>query len=69
MTQDRESVAVVPELITDPAEKAKREAENGIRQFYLAVEIIRAHVKDGERPFRLRSSHLLQLNQVALNGL
>ena len=34
------------ELITDPDEKARREAENGILQTELALEIIRNHVKD-----------------------
>ncbi len=34
---DRHSVAQQLELITDPDEKARREAENGIRQFNLAI--------------------------------
>jgi Fic family protein len=69
MVQDRVSIAAIPELITDEDEIAKREAENGIRQFNLAVEIIRTHVKDVERPFRLRSSYICQLNHFALDGI
>lgn len=57
------------ELVTDPDEKARREAENGIRQTELALEIIRNFVKDKERPFRLRQSLLLQLNAVALQDI
>jgi len=52
---DRHSIAEAAALLTDADEIARREAENGIRQFNLALEIIRSHVKDPERPFRLRS--------------
>lgn len=69
MTEDRHSVAETALLLTDPDEIARREAENGIRQFDLALEIIRSFVKDGERKFRLRSSTILQLHQAALDGL
>jgi Fic family protein len=66
---DRHSVAETAALLTDPDEIACREAENGIRQFNLALDIIRTHVKDAERPFRLRSSTILQLHKAALDGL
>jgi Fic family protein len=66
---ERHSVAEQIELIADPDEKARREAENGIRQFNLAIEIIRAHVKDKERPFRLRSGIILRLHMAALEGI
>jgi Fic family protein len=66
---DRHSVADTPLVITDPDQIARREAENGIRQFNLAVEIIRTYVKDSERRFRLRSSMILQLHHAALEGL
>jgi Fic family protein len=66
---DRHSIADVAPVLTDPTEVARREAENGIRQFNLAVEIIRQHVKDSERPFRLRSSTILRLHSAALEGL
>lgn len=69
MAGDRHSVAEQLELITDPKEKARREAENGLRQFNMAVEIIRNHVKDKERPFRLRSGVILRLHREALDGI
>lgn len=69
MAEDRHSVAETPLLLTDPDEIALREAENGIRQFDLALEIIRSFVKDTEKKFRLRSSAILQLHQAALEGL
>jgi Fic family protein len=66
---DRHSVAETAHLLTDPDEIARREAENGIRQFDLALEMVRTHVKDHERPFRLRSSLILKLHSAALDGL
>lgn len=69
MTGDRHSIAREPELITHPDEKARREAQNGIRQFNLAIEIVRTHVKDSERPFYLRPSIILQLHKAALDGI
>jgi Fic family protein len=66
---DRHSVADSVSLLTDPDEIARREAENGIRQFTLALDIIRTFVKEPERPFRLRSSLILQLHRAALDGL
>ena len=69
MSGERHSVADTPLVLTDPDEIARREAENGIRQFNLALEIIRSFVKDPERPFKLRSSIILQLHRAALIGL
>jgi Fic family protein len=66
---DRHSIADTPLVLTDPDEIARREAENGVRQFNLALEVIRTFVKDRERPFRLRSSLILQLHRAALDGL
>jgi Fic family protein len=66
---DRHTSTEQVELITDPDELARREAENGIKQTELALEIIRAHVKDKERPFRLRQGLLLQLNGIALQDI
>jgi Fic family protein len=66
---DRHSKAETAPVLTDPDEIARREAENGIRQFNLALEIIREHVKDADRPFRLRSSIILRLHKAALDGL
>jgi Fic family protein len=69
MAGDRHSIAEQPERITDPLEIARREAENGVRQFRLALDIIRTHVKDRERPFSLRPSTILQLHEAALRGI
>lgn len=69
MADDRHSVAETAPLPSDPDEIARREAENGIRQFDLALEMIRSFVKEPERPFRLRSSLVLKLHQAALNGI
>jgi Fic family protein len=66
---DRHSEAEDAALLSDPDEIARREAENGLRQFTLALDIIRAHVKDTERPFKLRAGPILQLHKVALDGL
>jgi len=69
MSGDRHSIAETAVTLTDPDDIARREAENGLRQFNLALEIIREHVKEPERPFRLRSSTILRLHQAALDGL
>lgn len=69
MAGDRYSVAQQVELIHDPDEKARREVENGIRQFHLAMDVVRTHVHDAERPFSLRPGLLRQLNHVCLDGL
>ena len=66
---DRHSIAQQLELITDPDAKARREAANGIRQFNLALDTIRTHVKDADRPFRLRPSIILLLHKAALDGI
>jgi Fic family protein len=69
VTADRHSIAQQQELITDPDERARREVENGFRQLSLATDIIREHVQDADRPFRLAPRHLLQLNHAALDGI
>jgi Fic family protein len=69
LSGDRHSVAAAPPLLTDPDEIARKEAENGIRQFNIAIETIRSFVRDRERPFKLRPSLILQLHHAALDGL
>jgi Fic family protein len=66
---DRHSEAEDAALLSDPDAIARREAENGLRQFTLALDIIRTHVKDSERSFKLRAGPILQLHQAALDGL
>lgn len=68
MSEDRHSQADPVELITDPDEKARREAENGVRQFKEALEIIRGSVKS-ETKFKLKQSIILRLHQKALEGI
>jgi len=66
---DRRSLAATPELVTDPEEKAEREARNGLRQFDTAVALVDQWISQPERPFRLRPSLIQQLHRVALDGL
>jgi Fic family protein len=66
---DRHTSTEQVELITDPSEKARREAANGLDQARLALEIIRSFVKDKERPFRLRQGLLFELNAAALKDI
>jgi Fic family protein len=66
---DRHSEAEDAALLSDPEEIARREAENGLRQFTLTLDIIRSHVKDADRPFKLRAGPIMQLHQAALDGL
>jgi len=68
MSEDRHSKADAVELITDPEEKANREAENGVRQFKEALGIIRASIGSGSR-FRLNQSIILRLQHKALEGI
>ena len=69
MSEDRHSQAEIAQLLSDPDEIARREAANGLRQFNLAIQIIANHVKDSERPFKLRHGVILQLHKAALDGL
>jgi Fic family protein len=64
----RHSQASDAELISDPEEKALREAQNGLKQTARVLEMIEYHL-DPERPFRFRPSHLLTLQREALLGL
>ena len=69
MAEDRHSQAEDAQLLTEPDEIARREAENGLRQFNLAFEIIATYVREKERPFKLRAGPILQLHKAALDGL
>jgi Fic family protein len=70
MSQDEErhSKAFDAELITDPDEKAKKEARNGLKQYDFVVEAIEHWITSG-RTFKLRPSLILQLNRIALEGI
>lgn len=69
MNEERHSSAPEVELISDVDELARREAENGVRQFVLTLDIIKSFVHESERPFRLRTSQILQLHYFALDGI
>lgn len=66
--EDRHSQAFEAELISDPDEKARQEAKNGLRQFDTAIEQIEYSLHP-ERPFKLRPSAIIGLNRVALEGI
>jgi Fic family protein len=65
---ERHSQALEVELISDPAEKAKQEARNGLRQFDEVIEQVEFWLQP-ERPFRLRPSSILTLHRKALEGI
>jgi Fic family protein len=69
LSEDRHSHAEPPELITDPVEKANREAENGVRQFKAAVDIIARNIQPESRPFKLPQAVILELHEKALEGI
>ena len=64
----RHSSASDADLISDPDERAAREAKNGLRQIDAVVEIVEHYIETG-RPFRLRVSTLLHLHRIALDGI
>jgi Fic family protein len=66
--EERHSKALEIELISDPQEKARREAENGLRQFDEVIEQI-SYWLQPERPFKLRPSAILSLHRRALQGI
>lgn len=68
MSGDRHSKAQEAELIQDKDEQARREVSNGLKQYDAAAEMIDYYL-DPERPFKLRPSHLLGLQRIALEGL
>jgi len=67
-SEDRHSRALEPDLISDPDQKARQEAKNGLRQFDSAIEQIEHWLQSG-RMFKLRPSAILGLNRLALDGL
>jgi hypothetical protein len=65
---ERHSRALEVELITDPTEKAKQEAQNGLRQFDEVIDQIEYWLHR-ERPYKLRPSAILSLNRRALEKI
>jgi Fic family protein len=66
--EDRHSRALDAELITDPVEKAKAEARNGLRQVDAVIEMVE-YFSHPDRKFKLRPSQLLHLHRFALEGI
>src|SRR5579859_1104923 len=65
---ERHSKALEIELISDPDERARQEAKNGLRQFDEVIEQINYWLQP-ERPFKLRISAILSLHRRALEGI
>lgn len=65
---ERSSKPLEVDFITDPDEKAEREAKNGLRQFDLVIEMIDHWLETG-RDFKLRPSAILSLHRTALDGI
>lgn len=68
MTKQRDSKAEEPPLIEDETDRAKREAENAVRQFDGVLDLIDTVERD-DRPFKLRVSMIQHLHHLALDGL
>jgi Fic family protein len=64
----RHSKAADVELVSDPIEKAKREAANALEQTAQLQALIASHVVDG-RQFKLRPSTIMTLQRTAIAGL
>jgi len=67
-SNQRHSIAADATLITDPEEIARRESENAVAQFDRVLDMVDA-IARGSRPFRLRTSMILDLHRIALDGL
>ncbi|TVQ31645.1 MAG: Fic family protein [Geminicoccaceae bacterium] len=64
----RHSKAKSVEIISDPDERARREAFNALVQ----TDRVNSYILDaisGQRPFRLRASIILDLNRCAVDGI
>jgi Fic family protein len=68
LSEDRHSKAEDAALLSDPDEIARRESENAVAQFDRVHDLIEDVVRAG-RPFRLRTSIILDLHRIALDGL
>ena len=66
--EERHSKALEIELISDPQARARREAENGLRQFDEVLEQVNYWLQP-EHPFKLRPSAILSLHRCALEGI
>ena len=69
MTEPRQSKAAEPELVTEADEKARLEARNALQQFDAVIQLVEQWTSPEYPKFRLRSSVILQLHRIALEGL
>lgn len=69
MNTDRHSQAEQKDLIVDPIERARQEAKNGVHQFEMVLEMIQSHISPNKKPFILKSSVILRLQEAALRGI
>jgi Fic family protein len=70
MTDDsriRHSEAETASVVTDDLERAKKEAANGLRQAERVRDLVLSAMEG--RPFKLRTSTILDLNRCAIEGL
>jgi Fic family protein len=65
----RHSRALEAEIISDPDQRARQEALNGLKQFDAVVEMVETFLDPQRQPFKFRPSHLLHLHRVALAGI
>lgn len=65
----RHSQAFDAEIITDPDLRARREAQNGLKQFDLVIRMVETFLDRNRQPFKFRPSHLLSLHREALAGI
>lgn len=64
----RHSRADDAEIINDPEQLARQEAQNGLKQFQAVVEMVEFFLQP-ERPFKFRPSHILHLHRIALHSI
>ena len=65
----RHSRAFEAEIISDPEERARQEALNGLRQFDAVIRMVETVLDPQHQPFKFRPSHLLHLHREALRGI
>lgn len=65
----RHSRAYDAEIITDPDERARQEALNGLKQFDAVIKMVETFVDPQRQGFKFRPSHLLYLHREALLGI
>jgi|SRR5690606_33710163 len=65
--EERHSVALEAEIISDPLQKAEAEARNGLKQYDFGMQVVQQALDRGA--FKLRVSVVLALQREALAGI